>query len=185
MGSYSDSLSATPYQTAFFDSLSSCLHAAAGAVAQMAILRLHVDRSPNDEGGKIGNRWSQDSLLVYKGVPLVAVAIRVEGSSTNMDLSERIAKGAAAASAVGSIKAGIRERLLAADAPEVVAEAPKPTRVMAELAWRITLRRPNGDETIFKGGPFNFDQIENAFDAIGDILETAIKAAKTTTAPTA
>ena len=75
---YSDSLTSggTRHYGAvpFYESLGSCLRTAVGAVKQLSFLKLKVDHAPDSENKK-DRVWSQDSLLVYRGSPLLAVAI--------------------------------------------------------------------------------------------------------------
>jgi hypothetical protein len=176
---YSDSLSRRS-SSGFFDSLTGCLYTVTSSVKQLAQLPLMHTVSPDSEDTKRDcDIQTQDSLLVYRGAPLVAVMIQVHGSQVVRSVKEPKAQEAAASvAAVRDMRQGLAERLQAADADVTPPPPPPPRRVVKELEWRITLRMPPGGESIFCGGPFDFDQIENAFDAIVGIVELAIKTAK-------
>lgn len=192
--SYGSSLSSGYHSaTDFFDSLTSCLQTVVHAVDQMAQLKLSPTRTPLQESPPKGDTWADDTLLVYRGTPLLAVAIRVEHGSANQQIRQHLAKGVVAPTAVGSIRASVRERLQAAD--KVVETAPQPPAepepIMQELVWRIVLRMPplpglttpKNQEKVFTGGPFDFDTIEAAFDAIGDVIEPVVRAAHANPVP--
>ena len=81
--------------------------------------------------------------------------------------------------ALGVVRQAVADRLRAADVEEAVpVEEVVFPRVMTELCWRVTLRYQNESERVFTGGPFAFEEIEAAFNAIADTVELAIKAAK-------
>jgi hypothetical protein len=176
MGSYSDSVtnnSGYPYD--FFTSLTQCLTSGIGAVKDLALLNLSIDMAPDQEHPSAA--WTIDRLLAYKGVPLLAVAIRVEVSTTNrvIKAQEHAKPGQ---SPTGAIKKGFQDRLKAADALDEPIIVSVPKRVMTELLWRITLRLPSNEEKVYTGDCFDFSSIEAAFDAIADVVEAAIRDAK-------
>lgn len=203
MGDYGSSLnSGSAYgRSNFYDSLITCLDSAKSSVAKLAILNLATAEVPDPEHRNRPDTWASDSLLVYDGKPLAAVEIRVEGSHANRTLREVAAIQAFhfsnASRAVQEVKKDVTNRLRAAvksveeEKEAAAAVAVQPKRVMTELAWRITVRTPGtkvtdspagpvtdpDSEHVFSGSPFDFDKIEQAFDLITTIIETAIKGA--------
>ena len=176
MGSYSDSvISNAGYTYDFFTSLTLCLQGGVGAVKDLSLLNLSVDAAPDSDHPSAA--WSIDRLLAYRGVPLLAVAIRVEGSSTNKVI-KAMEQQPPSVNATSTIKKGFHDRLKEADAVDEPLPAPVVKRVMTELLWRITLRLPSGEERVFTSNCFDFNGIEMAFDAIADVVEAAIRDAK-------
>jgi len=182
--SYSDSLNANTYgRSNFYDSIMACLDSARTTVRKLAILNLSTPVAPDDNHHR-SDVWSSDSLLVYNGAPIAAIAVYVEGSANNSGVRQIAGKAMAAYSnatrAVADIRGGMHERLAAAVQSKEEEAKPtpaEPARIMTELAWRITIRVPNGPEIGATGGPFDFPQLEGAFDSITEIIEKAIAAA--------